>query len=207
MKRFLAALLFTLLSITPLQSVSSIQPLVWGGHNYCTTFSVNAKTHLWLTAYHCVGDDEGNISTDVYIGVGMKPATVLAAFPDRDLAILQGELFAPTIYLSKTAPEIGDTVTVIGYGNGAEQAWGSVGVVLGLADPVEGYTGRVWTRSATYIARGHSGSPLFNTSGEFIGVLQIGYPESWADSMHANQAGSVQWEELDKLRKKWFPKH
>ena len=70
-----------------------------------------------------------------------------------------------------------------------------------------GYPDWKWMTMGIRIARGHSGSPVLNTSGEIVSVVQIGPPESWeADMIYAAQAGGAPWEELDKLRKWWGKK-
>jgi len=104
-----------------------------------------------------------------------RRATVLAADPPNDLALLQieGSDFPPAVIADPTAIAVGDPVVAIGFALGLDgAATVSTGVVSGLERTLlteEGALGGLVQTDAP-ISSGNSGGPLVNARGEVVGI-------------------------------------
>jgi putative serine protease PepD len=104
-----------------------------------------------------------------------RRATVLAADPPNDLALLQieGSDFVPAVIADPTATAVGDPVVAIGFALGLDgAATVSTGVVSGLERSLlteEGALGGLVQTDAA-ISSGNSGGPLVNARSEVVGI-------------------------------------
>lgn len=104
-----------------------------------------------------------------------RSATVLAADPDNDLALLQVEVtgLTPATLADPTTVRVGDDVIAIGY---ALDLDGEASVTLGIVSALDrtlltengALDGLIQTDAA--ISSGNSGGPLVNAAGQVIGI-------------------------------------
>lgn len=131
---------------------------------------------------------DGQILTNAHVVAGAKtvrvrlegerdprPATVLAADPDHDLALLQIEItgLTPATLADPTTVRVGDDVIAIGY---ALDLDGEASVTLGIVSALDrtlltdsgALDGLIQTDAA--ISSGNSGGPLVNAAGQVVGI-------------------------------------
>ncbi len=104
-----------------------------------------------------------------------RSATVLAADPDNDLALLQVEVtgLTPATLADPTTVRVGDDVIAIGY---ALDLDGEASVTLGIVSALDrtlltengALDGLIQTDAA--ISSGNSGGPLVNAAGQVVGI-------------------------------------
>mgnify|MGYP001596473552 FL=1 len=150
--------------------------------NICTVSSINAATHLWLTAAHCVlvetMDEDGIITTSPRLGLVIEGRLVFIVKTDAvaDLAILfTPDLSAPALRLADKGPFWEDTVRVVGHPFGYPSVTIAAGTVANpdaVLDSEPGFAPSYLLITAM-VAPGNSGSPIVNTHGEMFSVLQI----------------------------------
>ena len=152
--------------------------------NICTASSINAALHLWLTAAHCVVDgrmdEDGVVTAMPATGLAIEGHLVFFVKTDAtiDLAILFTPDFAlPALRLAGRGPFWEDAVRVVGYPFG----YPSVTIVTGTVSNPDAapFAQTGFTPSYMFItapvAPGNSGSPIVNSRGEIVSVLQIGW--------------------------------
>jgi hypothetical protein len=157
--------------------------------NICTAVSINEIEHIWLTAAHCVLTEvEGEMGIEmglrqVFIGTGIMsisaPATVLEVNGDTDLAVLQTPDFYVVGVKFGKQPKMGQEILVAGHPFGYPDIFLTRGYIANpsaLLDP--GYRRKMIFDVAG--APGNSGSPVFNTRGELVSILQIGWSRSFS---------------------------
>lgn len=160
--------------------------------NICTVTSINEKQHGWLTAAHCVDDDAPR-----YI-MGEQVRIVLRDVPN-DIAFLQTtRVSAPAVPLAATAPAVKDAVCVVGYPLGFTFQVTTLGTVAALSAPLDP-KGPPYTLFNVTGARGNSGSPILNSAGEIVSVLQIGFSQFSFSPM----VGGVRFDALAAYRGAW----
>ena len=148
--------------------------------NVCTASSINAVTHLWLTAAHCVQHLELNeagipIAVVHPLTIDGHPVYLVKVDLALDLAILfTPDLVVPALRLADRAPFWEDPVRVIGYPFGYSSAVLTAGNV---SNPEATIPGEVtpYLFVTAFVAPGNSGSPIVNARGEIVSVLQIGW--------------------------------
>ena len=153
--------------------------------NICTVSSINAALHLWLTAAHCVLDEQlsdygeepraprptQGLTIEGKLAFIVKTDTVI------DLAILfTPDLALPALRLARKGPFWEDTIRVIGHPFG----YPSVTIVAGtVSNPDAEFVRAGFAPSYMFVtapvAPGNSGSPIVNSRGEIVSVLQIGW--------------------------------
>lgn len=151
------------------------------GGGTASGFFVNRAGEI-ATDYHCV---EGAKSITVETSDGHTyPAVVRATDPSRDLAIIQAvtnnpnQQFRPVTLSNHADP--GESVAVLGHPHGSTNIVASTGRVSGLVQ-YKDVTMRDRDRNQNpyrwmldvdmWCAPGNSGSPLFDTDGHVIGVV------------------------------------
>ena len=152
--------------------------------NICTVSSINAALHLWLTAAHCVLDevidDEGHHLVTIQtkgLHIDGKLAFVVKVDEVLDLAILFTPDHAlPALRLAGKGPFWEDGIRVIGHPFG----YPSVTIVAGtVSNPDAVFAKPGFAPSYMFVtapvAPGNSGSPIVNSRGEIVSVLQIGW--------------------------------
>ena len=163
--------------------------------NICTTTAIN--DHLWLTAEHCVGLGEGIR----YIS-GDEVRVIMRDVPN-DLAILHTpRTTAPAIALASTAPTYDTRIRVVGHPFGFPDALAVLGTV---AHPASQFTLTPdYARPFMFLnvtgAPGNSGSGVFNTKGELVSVVQIGFCDR---TSFCSMMAGVTWDVLDGYRMYW----
>lgn len=143
----------------------------------CTIWpaDVNGFT-VWVTAAHCVQDENGepDLTSQFYIG-SLKAALHSMNF-EMDLATLIGPNVKAPYHLAAVPPKYGDACYILGH------PWAQAVVFLtkgwiaapSVAEPEE-VRWTKWTAIQAPIIGGESGSPVFNSKGEVISVVQFGW--------------------------------
>lgn len=172
----------------------SIRPLAWTSEvtddfgetvsitvrNHCTAWAyrtiANPTVTHWITAAHCIlNEDTGAYEDHDYQISGERVYPEVWLWP-QDIASLSAGPSAPGLRLAPYAAEIGDRLRIRGYPFG----WSSLLTVFGYVgargihfpddpDPV------MYDLYVVPIAPGDSGSPVFNTKDQVVGLLQIGW--------------------------------
>lgn len=139
---------------------------------HCSVFSVNPKNRGWMTAAHCIVDENGTPYAAEYFITG-HPARVVEVNIELDLALVQTTDWGVPVglKLARKAPVQGDSVENYGFS-------------FGEAHPFY-YVGRVSSTEFadyTYVdittIGGQSGSPVLDSEGRVIGVCHV----SWGGS-------------------------
>lgn len=150
-----------------------------------------------LTNRHVVENPDGQMARRVgVIFNGSRQnfrASVVAVHPELDLALLRVEVFNGFPVVKQPEPshstEAGEPVVMIGYPLGLDLKmggeWPETGITPSL---VTGIATKVVDRLIQfdgYGAQGSSGSPVFNSAGEVIGVVYGGERESHGRVLYA----------------------
>lgn len=158
-----------------------------------------AASGLVLTNAHVV--DELHRQIDVAFPDGQTfSGTVIALSDHYDLALvaLEGASDLPFARLASQAPTVGDTVVAIGQpgtrtpsgeATGYEPWHVSVGQIRGFLPDILGRQSLGRTKHSAWTYWGHSGSPLFSTSGEIVALHN-----SWDSKTAMRHA--VPWEAI-----------
>ena len=187
-------------SVRPLsQAISTDYTAQVGAYkNICTVSSINAALHLWLTAAHCVLDEQlsdygeepraprptQGLTIEGKLAFIVKTDTVI------DLAILfTPDLALPALRLARKGPFWEDTIRVIGHPFG----YPSVTIVAGtVSNPDAEFVQAGFAPSYMFVtapvAPGNSGSPIVNSRGEIVSVLQIGWGRGYSPGGGATYA-------------------
>jgi S1-C subfamily serine protease len=161
--------------------------------NHCTTTSVNEAKHLWLTAAHCVANEDMTAidNQDYFIGneaLGYHPALLVSVDLINDLALLTTPDYAvPALRMSTHDPSYGDKVSVYGHPFGWNAATLFEGIVSSPIiqfDPAD----KPYMIYQVACAPGNSGSAVLNSHDEIVSVLQI----SWTRTF-GNVCGGSPW--------------
>lgn len=143
-----------------------------------TGFVIDELGHI-VTNNHVVAGGE---RFEVIFADGQsRPATLNGADPVSDLAVIQveGELPATVSFGDSSALRVGETVIAIGSPLGTFSNTVTEGIVSALNrdfPDAPTYTNLIQHDAA--INPGNSGGPLFNLSGEVVGVNTLGIPQS-----------------------------
>ena len=196
MRHFLIALLFSLLTFTPITpltahnrweveklfpSIVKLEIFQQNGPKmgHCTAFSINEKARLYLTAYHC-------ISTGVQYSVGKFEAYPVDAivFPDgrkvdsmdvlNDLAVfIIPALSKPALKLGPE-PKLGSSILGLGYGREAATPLFFEGLIINWSDDPWGIVGKGMAIFSINFIGGMSGGPIVDTNNRFVSIAQCG---------------------------------
>ncbi len=169
----------TLKEVTPLQTEA--------GSNFCTSFSINEKLHLFVTAAHCVDEFEPDLPVPHLYRMRIR---LLLFDKESDIAVIRGPVSVKALHFQNDAPTLGQEVMVVGYPYGGDQALG-FGRLSVLHQKVE-KSGIKTIFAVMGAAPGNSGSPIMNTRREVISVLQQGWPDG-------GFVGGTPWEILVRL--------
>ena len=176
-RALLAILLALFLRSEPLSAalsferhLSSITYLVENEGVQCTTWSINERQGLWITAAHCavIETEDGDIYARTLF-LRTKPVTVVRFDLSSDLALLKADVHRPGLRLG-WLPAAGDAATVYGYPLGIPAP---VALFVHVANPWYPYEG--WPQAMLFSGHGwpgHSGSPIFDRRGRVISVCQ-----------------------------------
>jgi hypothetical protein len=148
-------------------------PLVYpDGNKFCSSSAVQFLDKVYtVTNNHCC-------EVDSFIGdlrlVGDTIQNILYQSPDHDLCILTSKFKTSPITLATDDAEVLDEVLLMGYprGEALTPRFGHV-LVKDMRLHIAGYS-YVSHVISTVTYAGNSGSPLFNTEGEIVGVLYAG---------------------------------
>jgi S1-C subfamily serine protease len=184
----LGALLLVLLASTArAASLDSIQPIQADGKTFCTVFSIDNSRGLWGTARHCA-DAAIELDGQGYaITIAGYYAWTLDFDKNYDLAVMKSYAKRPAVRLSPEAPRACnpfagpcEVFTMIGYPYGIGRVV-TQGVFGGLRFDIGHplYEGNVYSDVYDITsAGGNSGSPIFNSHMEVVGVLWGGFTQS-----------------------------
>ena len=155
----------------------------------CTTWSVNQKKGLWVTAAHCVTqigivEDTGDTFVITWpLFIQEMPAEVIMLSPlgEWDIALLASDFHAPALRIGNY-PEVGDEVTVYGFPGGYRSpfpTWVRVSNPFHMwADNAVG----LWKANMIFDGHffpGHSGSPILDKKGRVISMVQGGFSDRY----------------------------
>lgn len=152
----------------------SIKPLFSHDAAICTTWSINARKGLWMTAGHCVlstiETEEGELvkipTPD--LNIDKLVAVVIKLDTHNDLAMLQADVHERGLRLG-SYPHVGDEVNAYGYPGGL---LAPLPTWLHVSNPFMTAWGRGWMVLDGAIWPGHSGSPVLDRKGKVIAVFQ-----------------------------------
>lgn len=140
-------------------------------YNTGTGFFVNRDGYV-LTNNHVIQDCQGQIT--VVGAVALAPAALVAADPEYDLALLKAEAM-PTdqavISTEKQPLQPGDPVVVIGYPGNAWQTGRTITREAKIIDGKGPHGDEKWLSFSDAVAKGNSGGPLLDASGNVVGVV------------------------------------
>lgn len=148
------------------------------GFIHCTTFSINERDHLWMTAHHCIVAGDGTPDSPLQYNlpyIGWEKTTLIKDFPEWDVAILRTEkASAPALHLSRVPVYEQDPVYIMGHGLGWESVTTFYGTVANLLwAPQDDHAYTVFQISCW---PGHSGSPVLNGATNYVeSVVQVGW--------------------------------
>lgn len=147
----------------------------------CTTTSINEQAHLWITAAHCVGNlTKHEIDSNPRF-IDDQPADVIAITYVTDMAILHTPDYSlPDVKLSKMPPSWLDKVIVAGHPWGLKPIFVVPGQVVNPLAWIDEEDTQPYLLLSAPVAGGNSGSCVFNTRGEVISILQIGFGSGFA---------------------------
>jgi hypothetical protein len=129
---------------------------------------VNRSQGLVLTNWHVVRDSRSAVLVQ-FPGGFQTAGTVIRWDEAWDLAaIVIWKPPATPIPIATASPEIGDTLTIAGYGRGPYRA--ETGPCTEYLSPGTGYA-REFVELAATARQGDSGGPILNDKGELAGVL------------------------------------
>ena len=190
---FISILTFVLL-VLPVTAklpahVESIKPLYVGEQAVCTTWALNKKAGLWMTAAHCVAfwadiDGEWTMVRYANLVIAGKPATIVKVDPEDDLALLHADVHERGFRIGNY-PSVGDEVTVYGFPGGWISPIPTWLHVSNTFMTFEG-TARAWMLLDGSVWPGHSGSPIINKHGKVIGVVQAHGTDRYAGATFAS---------------------
>lgn len=204
MKRILLSLLLAILllvpaSITESKSfgfLASIRPLQMASietgelRNICTTSSINEKKDYWITAAHCVADDDPRYIEGTAVFVTEKDV-------DLDLAVLTAPMMdVKAIDLAQQGPKVGDEALIAGHPFGYPGLFLTQGHVANVDADLDD-THRFMILDVA-IAPGNSGSPVLDKHGDMISILQVG----WGG--YSPVGGGATWRDLARFAGKYF---
>lgn len=160
---------------------SSVTAIQFNGDTFCTVFSINQVEGNWASAGHCalyaamVTEKTGILPT-----INGKPAFVAYIDNLSDVSVFQSESTAPALKLSSVLPEVQDPIKIVGYPYGITKVV-TKGFVGARNVPIPHPTYKFHMRSDILdvtVAGGNSGSPIFNSMGEVVGILWGGFTDS-----------------------------
>lgn len=158
-----------LASVKPIAMVTESGTLA----NVCSSASINARRHLWLSAAHCFADPAPR-----YI-MGER-VTVVVLDVANDIAIVSTPIAsAPALPLASRASALLDGVMVGGHPFGYVSPFLTVGTIAALDVFLDGISHPVDVFQMAG-APGNSGSAILNARGEIISVLQLGWGQSFS---------------------------
>ena len=212
MKRLIASLVAVLLLVSPSAPTAAPDPLKSAAglsysanpglsNNFCSTASIWEEYRLYLTAAHCVLDDEGQWEQGFY--VDGAPGEIWAINPGMDLAVVRAREAAPRpeLRLAKKTPKYLDDVFVAGFPFG----WTSPTVFRGwVSSPFLQFDAMDKEYMILQIAGapGNSGSSVVNKKGEVVSVIQIGWDRTFMPVL-----GGATLDQLRTFAEKYFHRH
>ncbi len=187
--------------LSPSETLRAIQPLAWSSmnedgqverSNHCTAW---AYQEHWVTAAHCVVDEETGKIEDRDYTIDGRRALVLKVDVPYDLAVLAsthvplGLRLATHQYTLDQVINAQAPIILRGYPFGWLQLQVSRGLLSSINYDVQHSGFRTWDIYSTSGAPGDSGAPMFNNHDEVIGLVQLGFCQR--DGFCSAMAGST----------------
>jgi len=173
--------------------------------NHCTVTSINQKKHYWLTAAHCVAnEDMSEVEIHDYkigtAGMGYVPAQIVEVDLADDIAVMATPdgPEVPALKIAKDDVGFGDPIMVVGHPFGWPEAVMFVGNVAHPSlkfDPDD----KAYMIYQIAAAPGNSGSAVLDKDNKVVSVLQIGWSRSFA-----NVSGGAPQDVLKRFAGKYF---
>lgn len=180
-----AVVLTVTLTAKPLPSV---QPIQKQGDTFCTVWSINEKEGYFASAGHCAmyvlaKDLDGKVTI---LG---QPATVEMVAFQYDVSVFHADVHIPALKLAAKPVEacnpvtvgLCETISIQGFPYGLPRLITVTGHVAARSVPISHPSYNVVMYSDILditTAGGNSGSPVFNSRGEVIGILWGGFTSS-----------------------------
>lgn len=172
-----AILAASTLFATPASSPRRVNPVQMlqseDGGAFCTTFAINEKRHLWMTAAHCLQDE-------MAVYVSGDEVHVAAVDHVQDIAVLMTPtVTAKGFHLQDAPPQYGQPIHIIAYG----LAMGSGDQML-VQGTIASPEAHLFDRPAPFAVlditacKGMSGGPVLNVEGELVSLVQLSIGEA-----------------------------
>ncbi len=132
------------------------------GNERCSGVAID--THHILTARHCV---DGHAAFEVTAFPGeTAPAELVHTYADRDAALLRTSMRLTAVAkVADAPPTAGDLLVIAGFGCLETNLFVTAGVYLGTFSDTNNLM------IAAAVCGGDSGGPVFNRSGEVVGLV------------------------------------
>jgi S1-C subfamily serine protease len=167
------------------EPLNSVQALQHDSLIFCTAFSINEAEGIWATAQHCVRAADAQEWEMKIHGV-----RVITIYRDagHDLALVQGDVYAPALPFALRAPARGAVVEVRGFPYGFPGLVITHGAIAARMIPLKHQPlGMIYNDILDLtVAGGNSGSPVLE-SGYVVGIL-------WGGFTRSPHSISVPWE-------------
>lgn len=142
--------------------------------NICTVFSINPSRHLFMSAGHCVVDDEGAVRTEgLYVG-DYDVDSVILFDKEHDLAILASQQPAVALRLRGYDLQYEETLRIPSFQLGLFTFMIARGYVNNPGAQPSGFE-KAYMLHSVYGCGGSSGAPVLDQYGYLVGVEQVGF--------------------------------
>ena len=186
-------------SVRPLSQIVSTDHTtrIQAYRNICTVSSINAALRLWLAVAHCAIDEiihtDGSTTVAPITGLTIMGhlAFVVKIDTEIDLAILfVPGLSLPALRLASKGPFWEDEIRAVGYPFGYPDVTITAGTVSNPNSTLDSNPrfAPSYMLVTALVAPGSSGSPVVNSRGEIVSVLQIGWGRGYSPGGGATYA-------------------
>ena len=160
-------------SVFPLAEVTTNEDGSFSVQNVCTMFSINNPKHYFMTAGHCVVDENGKPVGTLYADEEFQvPVTVKALNLTTDLAVVWANLPAESLRLRPTPLEFEDPVRIPSFQLGQWTFMLTRGEVTNPDVQPRG-AHKPYLLHSAYACGGASGSPILDEGDRVVSVDQI----------------------------------
>lgn len=189
-RSIVAVVVAALVTLAPLSAkpLPSVQPIQYQGQTFCTVWSANEQEGYFATAGHCAMY-VAKKGLDGKVTILGQPATIEMVGYQYDVAVFRADAHVPALKLAKRAVEVCDPrfidscekISIQGFPYGLPKLITVSGHVAARDVPIlhPSYDTVMYSDILDITTtHGNSGSPVFNSRGEVIGILWGGFTDS-----------------------------